>query len=230
VSKKNDINNLSFDELRTNFIANLYSYNDELELKAGEKLHDLMPSIEDIIPLLHADNKSSVCLGAYIAQQQGDRAKLIFPLLKTFLKSEYAGVRRDVIDCFYDCDARAEDYLEILPMINDTESVRLFAISAFRYLDTDKMIALHECTKSSDNRNFENALSIYVEFLREEIGVSNLFSLSKSGTKLTKVFSYLAIFKKHGVSDELQDYVDIANDRDLVRDYEIYTNVAYEET
>jgi len=215
----------SFAELRTNFIAGLYNEDDELALDAGTKLHDLMPSIEDIVPLLLAQNESAVLLGAYIAQEEGSRAKPIFPILRDLLKSEYPEVKCEVIDCFSECSVNPCDYIELVPLLNDpNKSVRLCVISAFKNCDISKIVQIYKHVEGLGNIELTQALSRYIDFHEDKLTFKDVLESSVKDLKFMKVFSYLALFNKEANKEQLLNYIDAANDSDLFAFNEIYIN------
>lgn len=216
---------LSFAELRKNFISGLYNENHKLALDAGRRLHDLMPSIEDIVPLLTAKNRTSLFQGAYIAQEEGERAKPIFPLLLTLLKSKYPDVICEIIDCFYECSENPCDYIGVTHLMSDkSKSVRLCAISAFRILDLSKIIAIRKCASDLGMIELTQALSAYIDYREDKLTFKNILDSSVKASKFMKVFSYLTLFNKEANNEQLLNYVGAANDSDLFAFNEIYIN------
>lgn len=217
--------NLSFTELRKNFIAGLYNEDDELALNTGTKLHDLMPSIEDIVPLLQAQNESAILLGAYIAQEEGSRAKPIFPILRDLLKSEYPEVKCEIIDCFSECSENPRDYIELTPLLKDSnKSVRLCVISAFKNFDLRKVVEIYKCARDAGNIELTQALSTYIDIHEGKLTFKDVLDSSVKASKFMKVFSYLALFNKEANKEQLLNYVGAAKDSDLSTFNEIYIN------
>ena len=186
--------NLSFEELRNNFLDE--KYNDFCQHNAAmNELHDKLPSVEDLIPLLVSDIRDCQYTASYIAALEGEAASPIFPYLLKLLDSPWEDVRDEVCDCFLSCTSDAKHYALLFNHLDDiAKSIRLHIITIIQGL-------LILC-KQLSNEEREGFIT--------------------KGTRKEKIFSYIATYINYGNGSKLREAVQLSKENDIVSHFEIY--------
>ncbi|MEH6444793.1 MAG: hypothetical protein V7784_12930 [Oceanospirillaceae bacterium] len=223
--KAEDFELLTFYELRKNFLEGKYEDSYDQSFLAGNALHNKLPSMIELVPLLRSNNRLCQYKAAYISSEMGEDARPIFSYLFELLESSYREVRNEVCDCFFYCTKESKHYLALFKHLRDPESqIRLNVLGYLCFLDEQYFAQLYVFIKGLESVD---------QFLVD--GISLLFNQSKNlltetdiknniltGSKEIKMFAYAAAYKQFGNSNKLTELVKLSGEPDILKHWEIY--------
>jgi hypothetical protein len=215
---------LSFNELRDNFLSGLYDSDGDAHHNALNELHSKLVSIEDLIPLLKSGNRNCEYTASFISALEGENAKPIFPYLFALLGSPWEEVRDEVCDCFLSCTSDANHYIALFKLLNDSsQAIRLRVITVICGLDNDVINGIY---KNLNSFKMDNDLLKGMALLKKQITkgitLNDVKNLAINGSALEKVFAYVATYKEFGQSEILFEISLLTTESDIKKHYEIY--------
>lgn len=214
---------LTYIELRDNFLAGLYSTDTDECVDAINALHGSLTSIEDLTPLLLSKERVSQEAATYIAAQEGDRACSIFPQVFDLLESPWVEVRDEVCDCFIDCATKAEQFVALFKHLEDPEQcIRLRIINVVSDLKDEQIDVIFEHINSDSGfDDISPGVSLLHEQSKSGVSFESLKKHMTEGTKITKLFVY-AVAIREKVESNLIELVQLSGSSDVLSHYEIY--------
>ena len=217
--EKIKLKNLSFEELRNNFLDE--KYNDFCQHNAAmNELHDKLPSVEDLIPLLVSDIRDCQYTASYIAALEGEAASPIFPYLLKLLDSPWEDVRDEVCDCFLSCTSDAKHYALLFNHLDDiAKSIRLHIITIIFGLKKDVLESIYSYLKKNSN---DDSLIQGLLILCKQLSNEEREGFITKGTRKEKIFSYIATYINYGNGSKLREDVQLSKENDIVSHFEIY--------
>lgn len=220
----NRINDLTFSEIRDNFLSGQYEFNTDEYAECGEVLHNKLTSMEDLVPLLTSKNRSCQTTGVYIAALEGDRACSIFSYVFDLIESPWVEVRDEVCDCFTSCGDKGEEFVKLFELFDDPEErIRVKVIQVLMWLEYEKISLVSEYLKSvSGLESLKVGTALLLEQMSDGLSYEEVENGILAERKIVKIFSYVAAFKKLGNADKLAALVNLSNEPDILKHYEIY--------
>ncbi|EGU56397.1 hypothetical protein VINI7043_21046 [Vibrio nigripulchritudo ATCC 27043] len=218
-------NNLDFYEIRDNFIAGNYELNTDEYVTCGEILHNKLPSMEDLIPLLTSKNKPCQKMGVFIAALEGERACTIFNYIYNLIESPWVEVRDEVCDCFTSCGSRGEEFVTLLGLLKDPEEcIRIKVIQVLMWLEYEKILMISDYLKTVHGlESLKIGVSLLLKQMKGEVvSYQDIENNILSKDKVVKVFSYITAFRYLGSNNRISSLVNLSNDTDILKHYEIY--------
>jgi hypothetical protein len=219
-------NELSFEVLRDNFLLGKYSGNLDEHSLATSALHNNLPAIEDLLPLISSKDRYCQYTAVYIAALEGESASSIFPYVFELLKSPWVEVRDEVCDCFAECATEAHQLVELFEHLEDPEeSIRLKVMSVLFCLKNaqiDLVFKHTQCKPELDKLSL--GISLLYKQKEEGLSIECLKVNAKGGTRITKLFTYAAAIKELDNIDGLYEIAQLSADHDIFKHYEIYYN------
>lgn len=219
---KGDLDTLSFEEVRTNFLNGAYEADWDEHHDAMNVLHNKMPSIESLIPLLESGNRNCQYTAAFIAAQEGINASPIFKYIFKLIKSEWAEVRDEACDCFLNCTENPEHYLALLSLLDDEEqAIRLRVITIMFGLDKTIIEGIYRLTTGDSSLvNVNEGMAILLKIKDKEVATRK-----NTESKLSKVITicaYISAYKKYGDTEKFKMASKELLDEDIAAHLDIY--------
>ena len=219
-----NIKNLTREQLVDNFVAGLYEYDSEEYLDASEAFHQKLSDVENLIPLLRANNKASQRTATYIASLEGDRARSIFPYIFELLESPWVEVRDEVCDCFTECATKGEQLISLFAHLKDSEqSIRLKVINVIACLKSKQIgiVSKYVETMSSLSK-FKEGIEILKRQGNGEYPYKLFLNNMNSDSELVKIFSYAAATKELDDTGQLLELAKSSGVVDIQKHFDLY--------
>jgi len=219
-----NLKNSSFEELRYNFLSGHYDQDWDEHHDAMNELHNKLPAIEELIPLLTSGNRNCQYTAAFIAAQEGDNARSIFPHLFALLESPWEDVRDEICDCFLNCTSDASHYISLLAHLEDSsESIRLRVITIICGINSDVIRGIYEKLNTTEPSNtLREAFELLYKQNSEGLVMKCIVERISKGSKLEKVFAYVSTYREFGESEQLLEIANLTNEVDIKKHYEVY--------
>lgn len=220
----NSVNDLTFNEIRDNFLSGYYDFESDEYVDYGMELHNKLTSIEDLLPMLTSDNKTCQLMAVYIASEEGDKACPIFGYILALIKSPWVRIRDDVCDCFTSCGSKGEEFVQLLECFYDPDArIRMKVIQVLMWIEDEKVFLVSEyLNDSNDFGDLKDGASLLSNQIKNGSSYESLEESFLKGTRIVKYFSYISALRQFGNRDELFSLVELSDEPDIKRHYEIY--------
>ena len=222
--KIKNLKKLSFEELKLNFLAGQYDQNLDEHHEAMRELHNKLPNMEGLIPLLISKNRNCEYTAAFIAAQEGDNACSIFSYLFALLESPWKEVRDEVCDCFLNCTTDASHYISLFDHLDDNyESIRLRVITIICGINNGVIKGVYEKLHSTDkDATLLEAFALLNRQASDGLTLEDIEERIIKGNKLDNVFAYIATYKEFGENEQLLAVSELTNEAVIKKHYKIY--------
>lgn len=222
--KTTNLKRFSFEELKLNFLAGQYDQDLDEHHDAMNMLHNKLPNIEGLIPLLISKNRNCEYTAAFIAAQEGDNARSIFSYLFALLESPWEEVRDEVCDCFLNCTTDASHYISLFAHLDDnSESIRMRVITIICGINNDVIKGIYEKLLSTDqDATLLEAFVLLNRQTSDGLTFEDIEGRVIKGNKLDNIFAYIATYREFGESKQLFAVSELTNEAVIKKHYKIY--------
>ena len=224
MKSNSSINKLDFFALQDRFINQEFQSSTRAFSEALHALHEKLPSVFDLIPLLESGNRDCQFAAAHIAALEAENSKPIFQNLIKLIDSPWEEVRDEVCDCFLSCTKDPNHYILLLMRLTDEkQQIRLKVITIIFGIETEILIQIRDALQK--NIDFKDMFTAICMLLDGSIAI---FDYEKIRLKITapnyliKISTYVLAYKLYGADERFFELVKLSNNSDIKRHYEIY--------
>lgn len=159
---------------------------------ASSELHNYLPSIEDLIPLL--TSKSSTCniTALFIAAHETTKLHPIFDYICEYLTSPHIDSRKEACRCFGISTTKPEHFIALFKCFNDPEErVRDSAITAMMEINNHQAWKIFDYVKDNvELSEIKRGISLFAGDHQNMIDFNVLKDVMTTETRIVKLFAY----------------------------------------
>ncbi|MBA6337506.1 hypothetical protein H4J57_09865 [Colwellia sp. BRX8-7] len=237
IKNRNDI----FKKLLYDFLAGKYDIeayiegieDPELDNKlddcadASIELHNHLPTIEDLIPLLTSQSETCNITALFIAAQETTKLYPIFDYIFDHLTSPYVDNRKEACRCFGISTTKPEHFIALFECLDDPEErVRDSAITAMMEINNHQACKIFDYVK--DNvalSEIKRGVSLFAGDHKNMVNFDVLKEVMLTESRKVKLFAYgLAVCKfanRPCYKEHLAELVSLSSEPHIVEHYEI---------
>jgi len=231
--------NEHFKKIQREFLAGKYDVEDGIEgvedpnldkkledcADAGIELHNYLPTIEDLIPLLSSKSTTCNITALFIAARETTKLYPIFDYICEYLTSPHVDSRKEACRCFGISTTNPEHFIALFKCFNDSEErVRDSAITAMMEINNHQACKIFEYVKDNAQlAEIKRGISLFAGNHHDMVNFDVLKNVMSTESRIVKLFAYgVSVCKfanRPSFKTHLAELVSLSGESNIIEHY-----------